>query len=108
MTDKRIPKQGEVWTTKAGSEMRIVNVYPDAVTYYYPDAVTYYYGDGGTVLHAAELSYWLDNSTPPEPTVEASRYIQQYGQGIDTTCHPDTATHRLDLMSDGEFRVVKL
>ena len=98
MTDKRIPKPGEVWTY--GSGLRpVVNVYPDAVTY--------------TIhghLNATTLDGFLDAYTPPEPTVVETRWLSPASNMffIDRIGPHDDHTHRLDLMSDGEFRVVKL
>ena len=60
MTDKRIPKTGEVWTHKHTAEPRpIVNVYPDAVTFMVD----------GQHLHATTLDDFLARYVPPEPTV---------------------------------------
>lgn len=99
MTDKRIPKVGEVWTTGLDSSLTILNVYPDAVTYRFNDSAKPY---------AYTLETFVDNFTPPKPTVVDSRFLVEYRRQIDTTAPERMATHRLDLMSDGEFRVVKL
>lgn len=89
-----------MWRTLTNTPMTVVNVYPDAVTYRYSQ---------GGQLHAAELTYWLAYATPPEPTVMESRWLVTTTRTFGTSTRSlATATHRLDYLSDGEFRVVKL
>lgn len=91
---KRIPKPGEVWFNK-GESFEVVNVWPDAVTYRYPTSR----------LLSATLDTFLDCFTPPEPTVVVSRWLYQNIAALEQM---DFCTHRLDYMSDGEYRLVKL
>lgn len=91
---KRIPKPGEVWFNKHES-FEVVNVWPDAVTYKYPSSR----------LMATTLDTFLDCFTPPEPTVIMSRWLFQ---NIASLEQMNFCTHRLDYMSDGEYRLVKL
>lgn len=94
---KRIPKPGEVW--RNGSLLLdVVNVYPDAVTYAYN-------AHNVSKLLAVTLDSFLHLFTPPEPTVVASRWLFQNYAGLEPI---DCCTHRLDYMSDGEYRLVKL
>lgn len=87
----------------------IQSAYPDALVYLYD------YGDGSsepTTCTDTPESF-LKRYWPPASTVVGSlwaRYAPQYERGpIEYwTSQTYLATHRLDLMSDGEFRVVKL
>ena len=102
MNDKRIPKPGEEWGGPYGATRKVVSVYPDAVTYLYDD----------NELLAMTLDVFVAHSTPPEPTAVGTLYLAAcpaLASGIRGS-HSGTHefTHRLDLMSDGEFRVVKL
>jgi hypothetical protein len=91
---RRIPKPGEVWRNR-GDSIEVVNVYPDAVTYRY----------GSPGLLATTLDSFLGCFTPPEPTVISSRWLHQHYAGLTPLT---VSTHRLDYMSDGEYRLVKL
>lgn len=91
---KRIPKPGEVWHNRYSSP-EVVSVYPDAITYKY----------NSPGLLAATLDDFLSCFTPPEPTVVTSRWLHQNYFG---TLPLPQCTHRLDCMSDGEYRLVKL
>lgn len=99
MSDQRIPKVGEVWTIGDGTRT-VWAVYDGQV------AVETEEQD---VRMIVGLDYFLGNYDPPEPTVVESRWITLYNNEF--TVHLSKLfdpTHRLDLMSDGEFRVVKL
>ena len=105
MSEQRIPKSDEVWTDVANPSVArtVVNVYSDAVTYYLESKT----------LYAMTLDDFVKYSTPPEPAVIGSRHLSPneaspVGFYADESPNWGTATHRLDLMSDGEFRVVKL
>ena len=62
MTDRRLPRPGEVWHSAARSreERHVLNVYPDAVSYLYlnnPD------------VYACSMDHWLKTSVPPGPAL---------------------------------------
>ena len=98
MSEQRIPKPGEAWRC-GPSKRTVINVYPDAVTFLGFDGEVY----------AVTLDDFLECSTPPEPTVVASlHFTHRSDSGFILYGHEADANHRLDLMSDGEFRVVKL
>ena len=105
MNDKRIPKPGEEWGGPYGATRKVVSVYPDAVTYLYDD----------NELLAMTLDVFVAHSTPPEPTAVDTLWLSSAAEPNEDdrtmfTCwaKQGNSTHRLDLLSDGEFRVVKL
>ena len=97
MTGKRIPKQGEVWTI--GGETRTVWCVSD-------DHVAVGFPDGSREV--VTLDYFTASYTPPEPTVADSLHVGSNRHHQIVYGGVGNPTHRLDLMSDGEFRVVKL
>jgi len=106
VNDKRIPKPGEEWGGRVrGNSRKVVSVYPDAVTYLYDD----------NELLAMTLDVFVAHSTPPEPTAVDTLWLSSAVEPNEDdrtmfTCwaKQGNSTHRLDLLSDGEFRVVKL
>ena len=103
MNDKRIPKPDEEWTYE-GNQTPVVNVYPDAVTIMWGDRLT-----------AETLEAFVESYTPPEPTAVDTLWLSSAAEPNEDdrtmfTCwaKQGNSTHRLDLLSDGEFRVVKL
>lgn len=101
MGDKRIPKVGEVWTHCGGT--RTVWAVEGGI-------VAFECGDGDRGI--VDVDYFIQTYDPPEPTVVGSRWLAASDGSVAkfyAFSYLDAyATHRLDLMSDGEFRVVKL
>ena len=101
MTDKRIPKPGEVWTLKStGITSEVLNVYPDCLTY------RYNHHDE----RATTIDDFLNRYSPPEPTVVSQRHVmwEAVGENLFTATHPDVfqaeSLGTIAVMSDGTAR----
>lgn len=110
MTDQRIPKPGEVWRNNVAPDQFAVvqSVYPDALVYLF-----HLFEDDEPKTMTDIPEHFVSRYRPPEPTVVASKWLEPCGEGACAEpfhwwSNDVGATHRLDLMSDGEFRVVKL
>lgn len=99
----RTPKSGEHWRRLTSVEVaRIANVYDDCLTYWY---------EGRKV--ATTLDDFTTRYAPPAPTVVGSMFLfiaPHLASGIRGSYfnEPCPATHAVQLMSDGDFRVVRL
>lgn len=111
MTDQRIPRAGEVWRNNVAPDQFAVvqSVYPDALVY------LFHLFEGDKPKTMTDIpEHFVSRYRPPEPTVVASKWLEVCSHGACSErfhlwgAADDDATHRLDLMSDGEFRVVKL
>lgn len=109
MIAARLPKPGEVWRLKADRDMtaEIVNVYPDALVYLYD------HGDNEPTTCVDIPEKFVNRYNPPEPTVLSSKWLlpipADRTRFVTYDVKPGaSATHRLDLLSDGTFRVVEL
>ena len=103
MSDKRIPKPGEVWVDRSNGLARtVVNVYPDAVTYRVFDEES---------PNAKTLDQFMACSAPPEPTVVRSEPVFYSADDGFLILQPGTAQFgpyayvgTIAAMSDGTFR----
>lgn len=113
MSSPRLPKVGEVWRSKlnatSGASAEIQSAYPDAVVYLFRS-----HDDEEPGTHAEIPERFVQRYRPPEPTVVSSRFLVIDDDDptrfyvFKSPEEDDANVHRLDLMSDGEFRVVKL
>jgi hypothetical protein len=101
VSDKRIPKPGEVWGLVDGKSINIVNVYPDCLTYNIP----------GVGLWSCVMDKFLGLATPPEPTVVSRQHLlfnHDTGNFVVVTTHfhwvNTTDVGTIAAMSDGTFR----
>ena len=97
MSDKRIPKPGEVWRDKYNDRAAVLNVYPDCLTYNWTGA--------STAVLATTLDDFVNRYTPPEPAVVQSIHVMFDGVFWLTT-EPLTRSKvgTIAAMSDGTFR----
>ena len=96
----RTPQPGEVWTSRAGEERTIVNVYPDAVTF----------TGVGRSLVALTLDEFVGVYSPPAPVVDMIEELWFeplgfYVADLNRTQPPDARrVGTIAAMSDGTFR----